>query len=424
MSNLILKGNIVYSTGAEELKIMEDHYLVCEDGIVKGVYENVPVEYQGINVKDCGNKIIMPGLSDLHVHAPQYTYRGMGMDMELLDWLNTYTFPEEGKYTDIAYAKKAYTEFVNDLKKSGTTRVCVFGTIHNEATKLLMDLLEESGIHGYVGKVSMNRNAPEFLCEEDGAQAVIQWLDSIEGRYQNIQPIITPRFTPSCTDELMKELGDIQKANDYPLQSHLSENEGEIAWVQELCPESKFYGDAYDRLGAFGSNGKTVMAHCVHSGLEERQLMKERGVYVAHCPESNTNLSSGIAPVRQYLEEGVCIGLGSDIAGGHELSMFRVMKAAIQVSKLRWRLMDQGQKPLTVEEAFYLGTKAGGSFFGQVGSFEAGYEMDALVLDDSNLNPTLDLSVKDRLERLIYSAQDSNIEAIYVAGIRIDEKKA
>ncbi|MFI3173219.1 MAG: amidohydrolase family protein, partial [Eubacteriales bacterium] len=239
-------------------------------------------------------------------------------------------------------------------------------------------------------------------------------------KYQNIKPIITPRFTPSCTDELMKELAVLQAETKSPLQSHLSENEGEIQWVQALSPESKFYGDAYDRCGAFGSNGSTVMAHCVHSDEQERKLMKERGVYVAHCPESNTNLSSGIAPARAYLEEGINIGLGSDVAGGHELSMFRVIKAAIQVSKLRWRLVDQSQKPLSMEEAFYMATKGGGSFFGKVGSFEEGYEVDALVLDDSRLNPTMELSSANRLERLIYSIENQDIKDIYVAGKKLN----
>lgn len=421
MSVFALKGNIVYSEKLEALEIRENQYLICEHGISRGIYDVLPEQWKHIEVRDYGDSIIIPGLVDLHLHAPQYTYRGMGMDRELLDWLNTYTFPEEGKYKDSEYARRAYGEFVKDLKQSGTTRVCIFATIHQEATEILMDMLEASGIRGYVGKVSMNRNAPEFLCEEDGSAAVQAWLQSIAGKYQHIKPIITPRFIPSCTDELVRDLAIIQKETGYPLQSHLSENEGEIQWVEALCPESKFYGDAYDRNGAFGSNGKVVMAHCVHSGAEERQLMKGRGVYVAHCPESNTNLSSGIAPVRQYLEEGVSIGLGSDIAGGHELSLFRVMKAAIQVSKLRWRLVDQAQKPLTVDEVMYLATKGGGSFFGKVGSFEEGYEVDAVVLNDHDLNPTLELCVKDRLERLIYSVQNHNIETIYVAGV--EQKK-
>lgn len=419
MSVYALRGNIIYSKNSDELIVKEKHYLICKDGISQGVYEELPDEWSDIEVNDCGDHLVVPGLVDLHVHAPQYTYRGIGMDRELIDWLNTYTFPEEGKYSDSQYAKRAYEIFVDDLKRSGTTRVCIFGTIHNEATELLMDMLEASGIRGYVGKVSMNRNAPSYLCEEDGAESVRQWLQSIDGKYKNVAPIVTPRFIPTCTDSLMKELAQIQNEYKLPLQSHLSENEGEINWVQELCPDSKFYGDAYDRLGAFGTNGKTVMAHCVHPSDEERELMKKRGVYVAHCPDSNINLASGIAPVRSYLLENINIGLGSDVAGGHDLSIFNAMKATIQVSKLRWRLVNQELTPLNLEEAFYMATKGGGSFFGNVGSFEEGYEVDALVLDDSELNPTLELSIRNRLERLIYSMKNEYIKEIYIAGDKI-----
>ena len=144
--------------------------------------------------------------------------------------------------------------------------------------------------------------------------------------------------------------------------------------------------------------------------------MKERGVYIAHCPQSNENLASGIAPVRAYLEQGMHVGLGSDVAGGAHMSIFRAMADAIQMSKLRWRLVDQSQKPLTVPEVFYLGTKGGGSFFGKVGSFESGYEMDAVVIDDSIYRHPQRLSVEERAERLIYLHDGSPVLHKFVAG--------
>ena len=217
----------------------------------------------------------------------------------------------------------------------------------------------------------------------------------------------------------MRKLKEVQKKYDLPVQSHLSENQGEIAWVQELCPESRFYGDAYDQFGLFGGDVKTIMAHCVSSTEEEIELMRERGVYVAHCPESNTNLSSGVAPVRTYLDKGVNVGLGSDVAGGSKESIFYAMAHAVQVSKLRWRLQDTSLKPLTVEEAFYLGTMGGGSFFGKVGSFMEGYEFDALILDDSDIRHPQPLSLKERLERFIYLSDERHIKGKIVAGNRI-----
>ena len=155
------------------------------------------------------------------------------------------------------------------------------------------------------------------------------------------------------------------------------------------------------------------------SRSHDYHIEKKQGVYIAHCPQSNTNLSSGISPARRYLDEGLHIGLGSDIAGGTSVSILRAMADAIQVSKLYWRLVDSSMKPLTVEEAFYMGTEGGGSFFGKVGSFKEGYEFDAVVLNDSTIPTPLKLSPKDRLERLIYLSDDRNITAKYVAGRKI-----
>lgn len=425
--NFVLKGNLCYSLDEQHLQVVEQGFLVCEDGVSAGVYETLPAEYREYPVVDYGDKLIVPGLVDLHVHAPQYAFRGLGMDMELLDWLNTHTFPEEAKYGDKEYAAKAYGIFADQLKHSATTRACIFATVHREATRLLMDLLEETGLKTMVGKVNMDRNTPDYLVEESAecsASETVAWLEETAGRYERTKPILTPRFTPSVTDDLMGRLKEIQKTYHLPVQSHLSENPGEIDWVKELCPWSSCYGDAYDHFGMFGGAGgtddcKTIMAHCVYSGEEERKLIKDRGVYVAHCPQSNTNLASGIAPVRRYLEEGIHIGLGSDVAGGFTESMFRAMADAVQVSKLYWRLVDDKCKPLTMEEAFYLGTKGGGSFFGAVGSFEKGYELDAVILDDAKLRHPQPLELKDRLERFIYLSDERHIVGKYVAGRKI-----
>lgn len=418
-----LRGTIIYSESPERLCVMEDGYLICEDGISRGVFQIIPEKWKNIPIRDFKNQLIIPGLSDIHVHAPQYAFRGMGMDKELLDWLNTYTFPEEKKYQNMDYAKKAYEIFVDDLVKSGTTRACIFATIHEEATILLMDLLEKSGIKAYVGKVSMDRNCPSYLCEEQPTETMKHWLEEVTERYHNVKPIITPRFIPSCTPKLMNELVCLQKEYQLPLQSHLSENPSEIQWVKELEPQSTCYGDAYDRYGAFGSNGRTVMAHCVYSNEEECELLKNRKVWIAHCPQSNTNLASGIAPAKKYIHMGIPIGLGSDIAGGYSISILRAMADALQVSKLRWRLLDSSWKPLTIEEAFYMGTKGGGSFFGKVGSFEDGYEFDAIVLDDSKNRYPSDATWRDRLERNMYLSENVRMTEVYVAGLKLNKER-
>lgn len=417
-----LKGTICYSISPQELSITPNSYLICSQGKCAGIFPVLPEKYRGIPCTDYKDDLIIPGLTDLHVHAPQYTFRASGMDLELLDWLNTYAFPQEARYENLEFARSAYSIFAEDMKKSPNTRACIFGTLHVPATELLMELMDKTGLKTMIGKVNMDRNGSPILQEtsaEASAQATVTWIEDTLNRFENTTPILTPRFTPACTDQLMAKLSQIQKKYHLPMQSHLSENFGEIEWVKELCPGTHFYGEAYHQFQLFGGDCPTIMAHCVHSSEEELALMKKQGVYVAHCPQSNTNLSSGIAPARHYLEAGLHVGLGSDIAGGTSLSILRAMADAIQVSKLYWRLVDSSAKPLTLEEAFYLGTEGGGSFFGKVGNFREGYEFDAVILNSSTIPTPLSLSPKDRLERLVYLSDDRNITGKYVSGRKI-----
>ena len=417
-----LKGTICYSISPQKLSITPNSYLICSQGKCAGIFPVLPEKYRGIPCTDYKDDLIIPGLTDLHVHAPQYTFRASGMDLELLDWLNTYAFPQEARYENLEFARSAYSIFAEDMKKSPNTRACIFGTLHVPATELLMELMDKTGLKTMIGKVNMDRNGSPILQEtsaEASAQATVTWIEDTLNRFENTTPILTPRFTPACTDQLMAKLSQIQKKYHLPMQSHLSENFGEIEWVKELCPGTHFYGEAYHQFQLFGGDCPTIMAHCVHSSEEELALMKKQGVYVAHCPQSNTNLSSGIAPARHYLEAGLHIGLGSDIAGGTSLSILRAMADAIQVSKLYWRLVDSSAKPLTLEEAFYLGTEGGGSFFGKVGSFREGYEFDAVILNSSTIPTPLSLLPKDRLERLVYLSDDRNITGKYVSGRKI-----
>lgn len=428
-SSFVIKGNICQTTDPKKLDLHENAYAVCVDGVSKGVFATLPEEYSALPLYDYGDSLIVPGMVDLHVHAPQYAFRGMCMDLELMDWLNRYTFPEEEKYADLAYAEKAYGMFVDALKKGATTRACVFATRHRPATELLMDLMEESGLVSFVGKVNMDREASPALIEESAdisAYTTFGWINAVKDRLKNTKPILTPRFIPCCTDKLMEELREIQMAYGIPVQSHLSESKGEIDFVKLLRPENLFYGDSYNEYDLFGKNDdintdvKTVMAHCVWSTDEEIELMRKNGVFVAHCPASNMNLTSGIAPVRKYLDIGLNIGLGTDIAGGHSASVFRAITDSIQVSKMYYRMVDEQFKPLVFSEAFYLATKGGGAFFGNVGSFENGYEFDAVVLDDSVLIHPQMLSLSERIERAVYLGLDEkNITAKFAAGKKI-----
>lgn len=421
MNTFILKGTICYSINPKELAVHEDSYAVCVDGVSMGVFPEIPAEYAHLPVLDYTGSLIVPGMVDLHIHGPQYTFRGTGMDLELMDWLQQQAFPEEARFENADYAAEAYEIFAQQLKNSATTRAVVFGTRHGPATEILMEKLEQTGLVTYVGKVNMDQDAPPPLVEESpkaSAEATVQWLDRVTGRFERCKPILTPRFVPCCSAQLLQMLGQIRKERNLPVQSHMSENPAEIRFVHELFPEEKSYGHCYERFGLMGEN--TIMAHCVYSSAEEVALMKERGVFVAHCPASNTNLASGIAPVRAYLDGGLNVGLGSDVAGGHTESIFRAITDAIQVSKLYWRLVDNRCKPLCFAEAFFLATLGGGAFFGKVGSFAPGYEFDALVLAEDKMPRWSQMSPRQRLEQYAYLEKGGHsLQAKFVSGRKI-----
>ena len=417
-----VKGDFVSAVTKDRLVTHPQSYALCENGRILDFVTSLSEGQWGcVPCFDFSGMLIVPACVDLHVHAPQYAFRGMGMELELIDWLNTYTFPEEAKYADADYALQSYQLFTDDLEASPSCRAVIFGTMHTEGTLVLADLLKAKRMPCLVGKVNMDRNAPDYLCEtaESSFAATQTFVDAFKND-DTVAPIITPRFVPSCTPALMDNLGKLAAARQLPIQSHLSENKKEIAWVKELHPECKNYAEVYDRYGLL--TDKTILAHCVHPTDEEIELLIRRGTYIAHCPESNINLTSGIAPIARLLDAGVHIGLGSDVAAGSQLSLFKAMMSALQVSKMR-RYFYEGERALSVSEALYLGTKGGGSFFGDTGSFEKNFRFDAVVIDDSHFSARADFSVEQRLERALYLTERHNMVAKFVQGRCVWDKR-
>lgn len=418
----ILKGHIVHAPVLGQLEIMENGYLVLENGIIAGIYPELPTEHADGVVRDYGDKLILQSFADMHLHAPQYPMLGMGMDLPLLDWLDTYTFPVEARFADTEYARRVYRRLANELITNGTTRVCMFSSLHTDATLVLMEELEKAGVTGFVGKVNMDRNGKEGLYQETTEESIsetLRWLENC--RFEHIKPIITPRFTPTCTDELMAVLGKIAEEKGLYIQSHLSENCAEMAWVRELHPDCKQYWESYHKFGQWKDH--TVMAHCVHSDETERRAMREHNVVAVHCADSNTNISSGVCPVRKMLDEGVWVTLGSDIAGGAQLPMYRVITTAIRTSKVR-QMMDEWKTPfLTVPEGYYLGTTAGHKYFGAGDGFSVGDALHAIVVDDGDFTEsTRPLSVNERFERALYMMEQRSIVAVWSEGRCVVER--
>lgn len=411
----ILRGNIIHTPEFGKLATLAGGFLVLEDGVVRGLFEKLPEQYAACPVEDYGGALILPSFADLHLHAPQYPMLGMGMDLPLLDWLNAYTFRTEERFADTDYARRVYRRLAEDLIRGGTTRVAMFSSRHTEATWALMEELERAGVTGYVGKVNMDRNAGVTQeTTEQSKEETLRWLDGC--RWKHIKPMLTPRFTPACSDELMAWLGRLAAERDLPVQSHLSENSGEIAWVGELHPDCGQYWQTYAKYGLWRPG--TLMAHCVFSDEREQAAMAAHGVTAVHCAASNVNLCSGTAPVREMLDRGVSVALGSDIAGGDQLEMNRVVVMSIRASK--FQQIQTGVPFLTVPEAFYLGSAAGHAVLGGGRGLEAGRPLHAIVVDESRFpEPARALSLAERFERAVYLMTRRDIRAVYSEGRKV-----
>lgn len=414
----IIKGDILFAKEFDVLCEHKDSYLVSKNGKIVGIYQQLPSEYCDITVDDCTGKLIIPAFCDMHLHASQFYQRGIGMDVELLEWLEKYTFKNESRFSNQAYADEVYTKFVDEIIKHGTFSSAIFATVHNDATSLLFKKLHEKGLNAYVGKVNMDDNCPDFIKEDTNQSAIDTEKFINEHSYsKTVKPIVTPRFSPSCTEKLHEKLGEIAIKTNTPVQSHLNENRGEIEWVKSLFPKYDSYASVYAENNLFGQT-KTLMAHCVHMSDDDIDLMAKNGVYAVHCPDSNVNVQSGIMPVKKLVERGVRVTLGSDIGGGETVAMYKAMASAIKASKLL-KFTGENDAKLNVCNVLYMATKSGGEFFGKVGSFEENYDMTAIVIDDENLQG-FEVTTAERLERFLYLGDDRNIVKRYILGEKIE----
>lgn len=345
-----------------------------------------------------GVKFFFPGFIDTHIHASQYPNAGIFGKSTLLDWLNRYTFPLEvslGK--DLARARRVYGRCVRKTLSHGTTTATYFATIDVAATNLLVDLCYGLGQRALVGRVCMDEVSmcPEWYRDESAEQSisrteeVISHIHDVDPEAHLVRPVVTPRFAPSCTRPAMKGLADLAKAHgDLPIQTHISENPGECALVEEMFPEEsadgRGYAGVYDAFGLLTE--QTILAHGVHLSEREAALIKERGSKISHCPCSNSSITSGAARVRWLLERGIDVGLGTDMSGGYSPSVLEAARQASLVSRhVAMGLEGEAKEraKLSVEEVLYLATRGGAKVVGlegKVGGFEVGMEFDAQLV--------------------------------------------
>ncbi|KAJ7173999.1 hypothetical protein C8R43DRAFT_976850 [Mycena crocata] len=389
-------------------------------------------------------EFIMPGFIDTHTHAPQVPNMGSGQQYELLDWLSNITFPMESKFSDVKFAQRTYASVVRRLIDSGTTTCCYFGTIHLEATKVLAEIVHGCGQRAFVGKCNMDRNSPTHYLEpsvEASISATEDLISHIKQLPTNphsaeplVQPILTPRFAITCTGPLLASLGGLAASDpNLRIQTHISENPSEIHFTNSLFPECSSYAGVYESFGLL--RGNTVLAHAVHLTDDEIALVAKRNAGISHCPTSNFNLNSGVAPIGHYLERGIKVGLGTDVSGGYSPSILNAIQNASIASKVI-AMQHRGDpagpaefsnKQLSVASLLYLATLGGAEVCNlekSVGSFSDGKSFDALMVSVRNDtgNPAIwtsdsaPRSLKGELERFFFCGDDRNISRVYVQG--------
>ncbi len=417
MSVQIHYGDILYSETKEKLITHNASYIVVKEGVVEGIYKQLPRQYKDIPVTDHGRGVIIPAFSDLHVHASQYNERGLGMDCLLNDWLNDYTFPQEAKFKDLEYAANAYDAFVDELIKNGTFHVVALATIHRPATNYLFKKLEEKGLYAYVGKVGMDMNSPDYLCEttEEYLKDTEEYLKEHMGATK-VKPIITPRFAPTCTKELMYGSGELAKKYGVGMQTHVVESIWEAGAALECHPGNTSDSGIYEKAGLLG-NGPNVFAHVIFPTEDDIRVMKQYKAVAVHCPHATNNVIAGIMPLNTLQEQGVDVALGTDVGGGHTMALYKQISKAVQLSKLK-EFYEPENKSINFANAFYCATKVGGSIFGKVGSLEPGYRFNALVIDGME-DKNIQLTPAERVERFCYIGDDRNIVARFIDGREI-----
>ncbi|WP_246021136.1 guanine deaminase [Paenibacillus lentus] len=381
----------------------------------------------------------LPGFIDLHVHAPQWAQSGTALDIPLYDWLNTYTFPLESKFSDLDFAKKVYDDVVSALLANGTTTALYFATVHKEASLLLAEICATKGQRGLVGKVVMDdpQQNPEYYRDADTRTALLDTKEFIiavqklaKSTKQGVYPVVTPRFIPSCTNEALKGLGELADKYDAYIQSHCSESDWEHGYVQD-----RFHKNDAFALHGFGLFcDKSIMAHCNFLNDQDADLFAKTGTAIAHCPISNAYFANSVIPIAHLHGKGVEIGLGSDISGGFSPSLYDNIRQAVISS----RMLEDGVNTslpanergvpgsrITIHEAFYLATAGGGESLSlPIGRIQENYAWDVQIIDTKLPSAKLpifneDENLDDVFQKMMYLVRPEHIREVWVQGEKV-----
>lgn len=407
------------SASQQSYRYFEDGLLIVKNGRVTacGDYSSLKNTLpDDIELVNYGGQLIMPGFIDTHVHYSQ-TDIIASHGAQLLDWLESYTFPAEEKFSDVKVANDTAEFFIQQLLRNGTTTAMVFATIHPQSVDAIFEAALKQQMRLISGKVMMDRHAPPTLCDtarssyDDSLALINKWHN-----HERLLYAVTPRFAPTSSEQQLKVAQ--QLVNEFPdvyLQSHVAENPDEVEWVKKLFPWSRSYLDVYDHFELLGA--RSVYAHCIYLDEKDRACMAKSGAAVSFCPTSNLFLGSGLFDMQATLNNGLRLGMGTDVGGGTSFSMLKTLHEGYKVNQLK----AYNQSPL---QAFYLATLGGARSLyldDKLGNFENGKEADFIVID---MTPTALMKrrlghaecLEDILFALMILGDDRNIAATHVMG--------
>jgi len=414
MTSAVFIGTFVQCPALNELQVLENYVLVTDEkGFITKFCskdDNSVTAFlsRSNNIKTImipSGGFVLPSFVDLHLHAPQYLYAGNGLHLPLMEWLDAYAFKAEERLdADSSLARRVYETLARRLIESGTGAALLFGTIKEDTNLVLAEAFQSAGLRGFVGKLSMDQSSrPSYV--ESSAQSSLQSARSFINRCRSItvnlpdherlvEPVVTPRFVPTCSDELLSGLGDISKAEGLRVQSHLAEARDQVDWVRRERKQEDI--DVFDKSGLLTS--RTVQAHCTFLDNSSLTRLESIRTSVAHCPLSNAYFSERPFRLREALDMGVKVGLGTDIAGGYTVDIMSAMRQAVITSRMREGARLEAKQEgnslsLDWKESLYLATKGGAEALGlPTGLFVVGTPFDAQQIE------LLDLSGQGRGE--------------------------
>ncbi len=398
-----IKTNIVTPLADRTVRFEKNVFIQIENGIIKNIGSQPPPS----DYLDYSNTVCFPGFIDTHVHLSQYRVRGKHSN-GLLHWLDNYIFAEERKSKNADYAEKVADDFFNALLANGTTTSVVYTAPFAETCDIAFQKAKDLGVRTVMGQTLMDVNCPDYLCSNTDT-AIKQSIDMFE-KWNLASPLLeyvfTPRFVPVCSSQLMKEVGTYANANNAFIQTHLSENKGEIDWVADLFPQYASYTEVYEKHNLLGA--KSLLGHSIHLSENEMKILADTKSKITHCPDSNFFLHSGAFPLYKILDFGIDFALASDVGAGTSLYMPSIMKMFVY---------RQEDYHIPLSDALYYATYAGAKVLGkekQIGSIEVGKEADLSFIKIDDIGSK---NIDDILSELIYLSNSNSVFATFIAGI-------